>query len=354
MKILIPVLQFGKAGGYRVLSNLANEWINMGHQVHFISTISSNKPYFPTIANVYWVDNKGDFKTEEDLVSEDSYRFWNRWSALCKGMNRLESDYDIVLANQNLTAYALIFSKISGKKFYYIQAYEPEYGWLSGSFAHKLLSLIAWHSYNLKIEKIVNADVYRHYKNIKTDKVVLPGLDLKIFYPENIELIVNPIKLGCIGRLEVYKGTQYVMDAFLVLRQVIPDIELHIAFGDKSLELIEGVTIVSPTNDFELANYYRSMDILIAPGTVQMGAVHYPVIEAMACGTAVITTGYYPAKDSNAWLVPVKNANAIAEQVQSIIKNPSLVDKKITNGLKDVTEFEWSLVASKMLNYFSK
>jgi len=38
--------------------------------------------------------------------------------------------------------------------------------------------------------------------------------------------------------------------------------------------------VVVPGNDTELADYYRSVDILIAPGTVQHGAPHYPVMEA--------------------------------------------------------------------------
>jgi hypothetical protein len=33
MKILIPILGFGRTGGYRVLSQLATEWCKQGHAV---------------------------------------------------------------------------------------------------------------------------------------------------------------------------------------------------------------------------------------------------------------------------------------------------------------------------------
>ena len=58
-----------------------------------------------------------------------------------------------------------------------------------------------------------------------------------------------------------------------------------------------------PNCDSELADYYRSIDILIAPSFLQLGAYHYPVIEALACGTAVITAGYLPGNKYNSWIL---------------------------------------------------
>ena len=38
MKIIIPLVgSFSKEGGWRVLSELANAWIRMGHEVVFLS-----------------------------------------------------------------------------------------------------------------------------------------------------------------------------------------------------------------------------------------------------------------------------------------------------------------------------
>ncbi|WP_341479706.1 glycosyltransferase [Clostridium algidicarnis] len=68
-----------------------------------------------------------------------------------------------------------------------------------------------------------------------------------------------------------------------------------------------------PDGDDNLADYYRNLDILVAPGHIQLGAIHYPVIEAMACNVPVITTGYYPANDENSFIVPVKRPDKIAE-----------------------------------------
>ena len=57
MNIVIPLLGFGKAGGYRVLSMLANEWILLGHEVYFIVPDDSSYPYFPTKATIIKSNN---------------------------------------------------------------------------------------------------------------------------------------------------------------------------------------------------------------------------------------------------------------------------------------------------------
>lgn len=356
MRILIPLLEFGKAGGYRVLSKLANKWIEFGHEVDFIVPIASIEPYFPTNAHIYWVDSSGKNCTVNDLIPVKKYRFWNRWQALYKGMKQLSLEYDVILANQSLTTYPIYFFKTNAKKVYYIQAYEPEYGILDGRISHKFLSLLAWNSYNFKFDKIVNSSVYKKYKNITTNKVVLPGLDLSVFYPKSnvMEKKDNQIyKIGCVGRIEPYKGTKYVLEAFNLLLDKRNDIELYVAFGDKQIENKERkINVVIPANDVELSSFYRSMDIIVAPGTVQMGAVHYPVIESMACGTSIIATGYFPANDNNAWMVPVKDSIAIAEKITNIINFPELAQTKIQNALREIPQFDWNKVALKMSSYF--
>ena len=63
MNIYIPIFGFGKAGGFRVLANLSNNWILMGHEVNFIclhNDIILDKPYYPTNANIIYIDIKGN------------------------------------------------------------------------------------------------------------------------------------------------------------------------------------------------------------------------------------------------------------------------------------------------------
>ena len=98
MKILIPLTTgFGPQGGWRVLSQLANQWILQGHSVTFLVQKSSNLPYFPTQATILWFDNKGNIHKINDLNYKIPFgRYFGISYALIRALKKL--NYDIVLA----------------------------------------------------------------------------------------------------------------------------------------------------------------------------------------------------------------------------------------------------------------
>lgn len=356
MKIVIPVTGFGKSGGYRVLSELANNWIKLGHEVIFISHVKSIPVYFPTIAKILWIDNSGNEcnfqeKSEDYLLKKGILQFFLTLNSLRVALNNFCDGYDIVLANHSFSSYPVYLSKFKGKKWYYIQAYEPEYYAMSKGVKNKIFRYLSYLSYYFPLEKIVNSHIYCDYKNIKTDKIVYPGLDLKTFYSKkDIGKLNKPLRLGIIGRKEIFKGTKYAYEAFEKLRKNL-DTELWVAFGDSEIK-DKCIKNYQPKSDSDLSDFYRNIDILIASGTVQLGAVHYPVIEAMSCGTPVITTAYYPANNTNAWVVPIHNSSSIVESVLDIIENENVSDK-IFKSLSDVNQFEWESIALKMIRRFN-
>jgi glycosyltransferase involved in cell wall biosynthesis len=354
MRILIPITKFGRAGGYRVLSILANEFIRKGHQVDFLVSVYSELPYYPTGANIFWADAKGRLQTGPDKVSRGAMPFL----ALFNGLRTLKKkNYDVILANASLNTWPIHYSGIGGRVFYYIQAYEPEYFQSMGGLKNKLLAYLSRRSYALPFLKIVNAPVYCNYKEIKANHVVLPGLDLSLFYPgERLRDKEKRIwKIGTIGRIEPYKGTQFVLDAFKTIRETRKDVQLHMAFGEEGLNKEqEGIFIVQPHGDKNLVDFYRGLDMYISAGTVQHGAVHYPVIEAMACGVPVVTTPYYPAYEDNAWLIEPGNFSDIVTRILKVISDQEAVNLKLDMARKDVQQFDWDVVSEKMLEIFLK
>jgi glycosyltransferase involved in cell wall biosynthesis len=104
-----------------------------------------------------------------------------------------------------------------------------------------------------------------------------------------------------------------------------------------------------PRNDDELADFYRSVDLLIAPGTIQLGAPHYPVMEAMACNVPVITTGYLPASEDNALIVPISRPEAIADAVIAATSAPEATAARAARAQTAVAPFAWTEVATRML-----
>jgi len=111
---------------------------------------------------------------------------------------------------------------------------------------------------------------------------------------------------------------------------------------------------VVPQNDRDLADFYRSLDILVAPGTVQHGAPHYPVLEAGACGVSVVSTGYMGATPESSWITLNKNVESIVDSILDVVSNDSKRIKKRRAFLAVVRDFSWEKVSGKMLEIFQQ
>jgi glycosyltransferase involved in cell wall biosynthesis len=357
MKILIPVFGFGKQGGYRVLSNLANTWIELGHEVTFLSISDSALPHYPTSARIIWVDRKGITLENPKIRKKSKLKFFKDILSLYKGLKSFKKDeFDVVLANQSHTTFPIYFSRLQCLKAYYIQADEVGTQLVLGGFKNYILSFLSRISYSLNFLRIVNAPLYLDYKYIKAQDYVYPAMDFNIFFPNEVQkasLVGKKLIIGCIGRVAAWKGTEDVIDAFKLLKIEGFNVELKIAFGNEELSMINDISTVYPKNDSELSDFYKSLDILIAPGKIQLGAVHYPVIEAMACGVAVITTGYYPAYEGNSWIVRMSDPLDIANKIKMVVDD-ELYHQKLKKAQEDVKDLSWYNSSVKMINCFEK
>jgi glycosyltransferase involved in cell wall biosynthesis len=361
MKILIPINAFGKSGGYRVLSELGSHWTAAGHDVQFLADHRSSDPYFPTRAGILWYDADGEVRAERR--GAQGFAATGNGMGMYRGMHRalrrVARQYDVVLANHSLTAFPVWAAvRERSRRFYYVQAWEPEYYALERTAKARLLYALSRLSYYLPLTQIANAPIYVGHKDIRATDWIPPGLDAGLYRRRSAppHFDGRPMVLGVIGRREPSKGTAYVLQAFEQLAAQDPHIRLSVAFGNLPQDWShERAHVVVPRNDQELADFYRSVDILIAPGTVQLGACHYPVLESMSCGTPVITTGYLPADAESAWIVPVADAGAIADAVQAIRKTPAPeLMQRLDLAHERTLPFHWDRVASRMAALFER
>lgn len=345
MKILIPIFGFGAQGGYRVLSRLASEWSNRGVEVDFLVPEGSDRPYFATSGRIRRVRRDGTIRQGSSDTPAMSGK--DRFRALLKGLRVLRGEYDVFLANQAFTPWLLLAAGVPAvKRVYYIQAYEPDFFVFARQPIHWLLAKL---SYGVPALRIVNSPLYLRYRGIRAGHWVPPGIDLSTFRPEPQVSDPSTFTIGCIGRHEPDKGTAYVLQAFERLHASDSRYRLRVAFGNLPTDWHHPAAVIVPLQgDEALAGFYRSVDALVAPGTIQHGAVHYPVLEAMACGVPVVTTGYLPATPDNAWIVANRNADAIADAVRHIDRGTDR-HSRIDHGLDAVSEFAWPRVAARML-----
>ncbi len=352
MKILIPILGFGRAGGYRVLSKLADELIHLGHSVDFLCPDGGDQPYYPTIARIWWIDKSGSLSTVNNNLDKKNNVF-SIQQKLTRALRKLsKNSYDVIIANHSLTTFPIKRAGLQQKTLYYVQAYEPEFYHKSG-IKNKVLSRLSKRSYQMKLFTVVNGKTYLDYKEIKASRTLYPGIDLSLFHRKDNNTPCQtdrPIIIGTIGRPEPAKGTSYIIEAFQKLRKKYSNIQLHVAFGNPSdFSENDDIYCFQPDGDERLANFYRSLDYYICAGYIQMGAFHYPVVEAMSCGIPVITTHYYPANETNAWLIKeLQDSEAIVTQFEMAQNNASLKQKKIEQALTDVQQFDWKLVGKRL------
>ena len=353
MKILIPVLTFHNTGGSRVLSKLANELVLLGNDVEFLCPDGSAIPYFPTIAKISWIDKNGDLFQDNSHVGAGE-KFFSIQKKLSRALAKIPiASYDAIFANHSLTIMSIVKNGLVTKTLYYVQAYEPDYYRLQGGFKNCLLVLLSSLSYRKDIFTVVNADTYKKYKRLDTTKVLYPGIDFDLFFPKPTKSTNEKIIIGTVGRKEKYKGTEYILLAFTIIRKKYPKAELHVAFGKPAnFTNYSGVYCFQPNGDKDLGNYYRSLDYYFCAGYTQLGAFHYPVVEAMRSGVPVITTPYYPASDKNAWITKTCDELDIVRRFEEAYTNPQLTQQKAAQALLDSEQFEWKKAGALLNQYF--
>jgi glycosyltransferase involved in cell wall biosynthesis len=151
------------------------------------------------------------------------------------------------------------------------------------------------------------------------------GIDTDTFHP-------GPRRSGrfrilFVGRLELCKGLQYLLQAFSRLKSsavelwlvgpIMPEIKPLL---DKTHD--QRVRVLGPVAQAELPALYQSADVLVFPTVYD--AFGLVILEAMACGIPVIATEHSAAPDiidegSDGFIIPIRDATAIEQRIRWII-----------------------------------
>ncbi|GGH52967.1 glycosyl transferase [Comamonas phosphati] len=354
MKILIPVTGFGASGGMRVLSRLADEFIKNGHSVDFLAPYDRSIPYFPTNAKINTIHVDWNFPRYLRYL-----KFFSEILFLSFWINKHQEKYDLVLSNAWITAYVVIFANAKKrlKKFYYIQAYEPDFcNEQKNPILRVILRFLAKKTYGFGFYPIVNSEIYKNYREIVAHDVVEPGIDGDVFFPAAEDFGKDSIKIGCIGRREIWKGTKTILDAIAIASKALNiSIDVEVAFNlPDGVDENEKIKLKTPHGDKKLADFYRGVDIFVATGHIQSGAFHYPCMEAMACGKIVITN-YSPGNEDNAIFLNEIDKKVISSKIVEEIKKPKFNKIELIKNSEKIREkYAWNNVARKMMTIFEE
>ena len=100
----------------------------------------------------------------------------------------------------------------------------------------------------------------------------------------------------------------------------------------------------------QLVSYYKNAICLMFPSLYE--GFGLPILEAMSCGTPVITSNVSSMKEVSgnaALLVNPYNTGAISDAMDRLLRDERLRESLINKGFKRATEFSWKKCADETL-----
>ncbi len=239
---------------------------------------------------------------------------------------------------------------------------------LSARFADKIIAI----STNTK------TDLVKLYK-VPAEKIQVILLAAEeTFRPENKESARGKIKKNFgiqppfilyVGQIRVQKNVPRLLDAFKKIKEkgfphrlvLVGSHNTGSEFYDLASEiekrgLKDEVIHISNCNRTEdLASFYNAADLFTYLSLYE--GFGLPVLEAMACGTAVVASrvASIPEVAGGAGiLINPYNVDEIAQTLYRVLKDNDLRNELIDKGLKRVTKFSWLRTAQETLSLYKK
>lgn len=179
--------------------------------------------------------------------------------------------------------------------------------------------------------------------------------------------ITAPLHIIVTRNLEAIYGIDTALHALAQLRQQRANVRLSIAGSGPELlslqqlamqlGLADAVVFLGRLDTNAMANLYRSADIMWNPSRVDNSP--NSVIEAMACGVAVITTnvGGIPdlvTHEQQALLIAPDDANALVSATLRLLYDKALRHHLIREGLRKTQQFAWPQISHTLFQLYSQ
>jgi phosphatidylinositol alpha-mannosyltransferase len=201
-------------------------------------------------------------------------------------------------------------------------------------------------------------------------RVIPNGVDVNLFGDTRIDPLPDfreGLNILFVGRLEARKGIYYLLEAFGRVKRVLPQARLlivgpHSAHEIKRLERfthsreLSDVHFLGYLPEKELARCYRTAHVFCAPslGSESFGMV---LLEAMAAGLPIVASdiaGYRTVvkHQVEGYLVPPGNAEAIAQALLVLLRQPELRCSMGARGRATAARYAWDKVATEVLSFY--
>lgn len=330
--IVYVLTHVGICGGVKIIFDHANNLVRMGMKVTLISHFP--KPTWYPI-NCDYIQVSFEKELAEGIPNCDVVvaTYWDHIQA-CVDVNKAPVVY-FEQGDFHIFDYNSLHPTI--KDFIYKQFQLPKFIFTVSNQCAKL------------IKEIYNRDA-----------LVIPNaIDGTIFNDkiDRFNKIEEPYILMVGNPNLAFKGIGEIIDAFSIVKTQIPNIKLYLISPiEPKSEIKDKIDkiFVNPPQQ-QIADLYRKALLYVC-------ASHYesfclPVLEAMACGCPVVSTGNvgvleYAKNNYNALIAKIGDPLDIATKMLKILKNDDLRNKLIKNGLLTAKKFEWSNTTSQLIELY--
>ncbi len=216
------------------------------------------------------------------------------------------------------------------------------------------------------------------YLGIPADKieVIYDGVDLDLFHPgydpEQIDKTkekygINGDYILYLGTLEPRKNIETLVAAYADLKNSRENVPKLVLAGKKGWmydSIFAGVEAAGLKQDVIFTDYVPEEDVPLLMSGAKMfvfpslyEGFGMPPLEAMACGTPVITSdaASLPEVVGDAGLTfPVKDTKALTQNMERLLDNAKLCERLSEAGIERAGQFTWESSAKKLIGIYHR
>ncbi len=205
----------------------------------------------------------------------------------------------------------------------------------------------------------VKNDLISHY-HVPEDKIIVVGVGLGYVQSSLVDKPYSKPQILFVARNSFKrKGGELLLDAFKIVRSVIPDATLVLEGGGApKFKDMEGVIVNGLSDRVALQKLYEESFLLAMPSLSEPFGLVY--IEALANNTAILglNRGALPDITQNGrfgFLVDLPDPNEIAKLLIDILSNKEAVKARTALGRDFIMkEYNWDTVVTKMKTVISE
>lgn len=368
----------------------ANVVVNLSAQLskeHTVSVICFEHPSY-AMGLGHWVDGKVDV-WQERILYPGAFVFVQGWLQKTKRAFRLRKSVDVYHAHGYLDALIGLIDRSKPLVITY-HGLPIQEALAAGWLREGTLELHIYQAIERAVLRRADAVIVLNgrirqwmltQQKIDASKLfTIPnGVDISSFNPgsENVQADAEgperpPRRIVFVKRLNEQSGVTYLVQSMITIKERFPDAQL-ILVGDGPLreELertvqanhLEGnVRFIGRVTNDSVPQYLRESDIYVLPSVPQGEAEEtfsLSLIEAMACGKAVIATSIGGNKEilgnskEIGVLVPPKDPDAIAMEVIRLLNDPARIKRMGENARNFViSSLTWNKVAASTVEVY--